>query len=107
MARGPAKHITNVHRASPAAMQLVPRPPRFLVLTSVDHFKNVTRRRFQSDRKCFNTIIIDALTSTIPANDVISASRISNGRIAVYFNSKEAVIKAVQHGLEFGGSFHE
>ena len=78
--------------------------------TSVDHFKNVTRNNGVAFKATENVSIqsyIDALTSTIPANDVISASRISNGRIAVYLNSKEAVIKAVQHGLEFGGSFHE
>ena len=77
--------------------------------TSVDHFKNVTRNNGVAFKATENVSIqsyIDALTYTIPANDVISASRISNGRIAVYLNSKEAVIKAVQHGLEFGGSFH-
>ena len=38
---------------------------------------------------------------------MISASRISNGRIAIYLSSREAVIDAVQRGLEYGDSFLE
>ena len=50
---------------------------------------------------------IDAFTARIPPKEVISASRISNGRIAIYLSSREAVIDAVQQGLEYGDSFLE
>ena len=50
---------------------------------------------------------IDAFTARIPPKEVISASRISNGRITIYLSSKEAVIDAVQQGLEYGDSFLE
>ena len=36
---------------------------------------------------------------------MISAFRISNGRIAIYLSSREAVIDAVQRGLEYDDSF--
>ena len=63
------------------------------------HFKNVTRHNGVSFQAIENVTLqsyISAFTNTVPANDVISASRISNGRIAVYLRSKEAVINAVQ-----------
>lgn len=87
-----------------------PANPTSAVPGEAQHFKNVTRNNGVAFKATDNISIqsyIDALTATINANDVISASRISNGRIAVYLRSKEAVINAVQHGLQYGGSLHE
>ena len=78
--------------------------------TNVGHFKNVTRHNGVSFKATENVPIqsyINAFTTTVPANDVISASRISNGRIAVYLSTKEAVINAVQRGLEYQGTLLE
>ena len=84
--------------------------PSTSTVPGAELFKNVTRDNGVSFQATDNVSIqsyINALTSTIPAADLISASRISNGRIAVYLSSKEAVINAVQKGLHFGGSLHE
>ena len=83
-----------------------PANPTSAVPGEAQHFKNVTRNNGVAFKATDNISIqsyIDALTATINANDVISASRISNGRIAVYLRSKEAVINAVQHGLQYMG----
>ena len=48
-----------------------------------------------------------SLVSQISDSKVLSASRISNGRIAAYLSSKEAVIEAVQTGLTYDGTFIE
>lgn len=48
---------------------------------------------------------IRAFADTIPAHCIVSASRISNQRIAMYLNSKEAVLSAVNNGLTFRGAF--
>ena len=66
---------------------------------------HVTRNN--ADDKVSVQTYIDALTTHIPQKEVISASRISNGRIAIYLSSREAVIDAVQRGLEYGDSFLE
>ena len=48
---------------------------------------------------------VDSLTKKIPASEVLFASRISNGRVAIYLKSKEAVVHAVTEGLEHDNSF--
>ena len=48
-----------------------------------------------------------SLVSQISDSKVLSASRISNGRIAAYLSSKEAVIEVVQTGLTYDGTFIE
>jgi len=79
-------------------------------VTNVENFKNVTRNNGVFFRAADNVSIqayIDAFITILPAKNVISASRISNGRIAVYLSSKEAVVDAVQKGLTYGGSYLE
>ena len=76
----------------------------------VENFKNVTRNNGVSFQAADNVSIqsyIDAFTTILPAKNVISASRISNGRIAVYLSTKEAVVDAVQRGLAYSGSYLE
>ena len=56
-------------------------------VTNVEIFKNVTRNNGVFLRAADNVSIqayIDAFITILPAKNVISASRISNGRIAVY-----------------------
>ena len=48
---------------------------------------------------------IKAFSATTPAECIISASRISNQRIAVYLKSKENVFNAINNGLTFNNSF--
>ena len=48
---------------------------------------------------------IKALSQTTPAECIISASRISNQRIAVYLNKKDAVFKAINNGLTYQNTF--
>lgn len=48
---------------------------------------------------------IKALTQTTPAECIISASRISNQRIAVYLNKKDAVFSAINNGLTYQNTF--
>ena len=48
-----------------------------------------------------------SLVNQISNAQVLSASRISNGRIAAYLSSREAVVEAVQNGLTYDGSYIE
>ena len=48
---------------------------------------------------------IKAFVSTTPANRVLSASRISNQRIAIYLNSKDDVLSAVNNGLTYNNTY--
>ena len=71
---------------------------------------HVTRNNcvsFNADDKVSVQTYIDALPTHIPPKEVISASRIFNGRIAIYLSSREAVIDVVQRGLEYGDPFLE
>ena len=73
-------------------------------------FKNVTRDNGVTFRATDTVSIqsyIDSFTDVHPAEDIISASRISNGRIAIYLSSRETVMDAVQRGLDHDGSFLE
>ena len=73
-------------------------------------FKNVTRNNGVTFRASDTVSIhsyIDSFTNAHPAKEVISASRISNGRIAIYLNTREAVMDAVQNGLDHDGTFLE
>ena len=73
-------------------------------------FKNVTRNNcvsFRASDKVSKQAYIDASTDHLPAEEVISASCIPNGRVAIYLSSREAVIDVVQHRLTFDGTFLE
>ena len=48
---------------------------------------------------------IKALSATTSADCIISASRISNQRIAVYLNSKQEVFNAINNGLTYNNTF--
>ena len=48
---------------------------------------------------------IKAFSTTTPAECIISASRISNQRIAVYLKSKENVFSAINNGLTYNNTF--
>ena len=48
---------------------------------------------------------IKALAQTMPSDQILSASRISGQRIAVYLNTKQAVHDAVNKGLNFHNSY--
>ena len=48
---------------------------------------------------------IKALTLTIPPNEILSASRISGQRIAVYLRTKQAVHEAVNQGLNIHNTY--
>ena len=48
---------------------------------------------------------VKAFAETTPAKSIISASRISNQRIAIYLKSRETVINAVDNGFTFRGAF--
>ena len=50
---------------------------------------------------------LSSLVTQISGANIISASRISNGRIAAYLSSREAVIGAVENGLTYDGTFIE
>ena len=50
---------------------------------------------------------LTSLVYQISGANIISASRISNGRIAAYLSSREAVIRAVENGLTHDGTFIE
>ena len=72
----------------------------------VEQFKNVTRDNAVTFRASYAVSIhdyIDFFTNVQPAKEEISASRISNGRIAIYLSSREAALDAVQQGLDIDG----
>ena len=48
---------------------------------------------------------IKAFSTTTPAECIISTSRISNQRIAVYLKSKENVFSAINNGLTYNNTF--
>ena len=78
---------------------------------SAGGLKNITRNNgvaFQANEHVAIQSYINSIAGTIiPAKDIVSASRISNGRIAIYLSSKEAVTHAVQQGLEYEGALLE
>ena len=73
-------------------------------------FKDITRDNgvsFQAQESISIQGYIESFVRQLPAKNVVSASRISNGRIALYLNSKQAVIEAVQKGLDHNGTYYE
>lgn len=79
-------------------------------IVGVEQFKLVTRDNGVSFSAINNVSIqtyIDAFVQNIPPEHIVSASRISNGRIAIYLNSKESVVRAVNRGLNYEGAFIE
>ena len=73
-------------------------------------FKEITRNNGVSLNASDSIPIqsyIESFLKQQPAKNIVSASRISNGRIAVYLNSRQAVIEAVQKGLSHNGTFYE
>ena len=73
-------------------------------------FSVVTRNNgvaFKASDKISIQIYIDAFVNNIPPEEVVSASRISNDRVAIYLRSRGAVIDATNHGLRLGDSFLE
>ena len=63
-------------------------------------FKPLTKSLFRDN-------YIDAFVNNIPPEEVVSVSRISNGRVAIYLCSRGAVIDATNHGLILDDSFLE
>ena len=62
---------------------------------------------FQADPSVSVGAYIDAMTDALASADVHSASRISHGRVAVYFGSRQAALHAVQEGFSYKGSYLE
>ena len=76
----------------------------------VEQFKNVTRNNavtLQASDAVSIHDCMDSFTNVQPAKEEISASRISNGRIAIYLSSREAALDAVQQDLDHYGTFLE
>ena len=73
-------------------------------------FKHVTRDNgvtFSASDTISIQSYMDQFTKQHKNKNVVSASRISNGRIAVYLGSKGEVVDAVQQGIAYNGTFIE
>lgn len=72
-------------------------------------FTNITRENgivFKAEDNVSVQCYVNALSvSGMNPAEIVSASRISNGRVAVYLKSREAVEEAVVYGLEYNDSF--
>ena len=94
-------------RGQPSVTSAGPSKP---TVNNDEPFRNVTRDNGIAFRAADNVSVqtyIDAITEDFPPEYIVSASRISNGRIAIYLSSRQAVINTVQQGLSFDGSFLE
>ena len=71
-------------------------------------FINITRNNgvcFQATNTVSVQSYIDQFTEQQPAGNVMAASRISNSRVAIYLNTRDAVTSAVQQGFNYNGTF--
>ena len=48
---------------------------------------------------------VDALTNSLNPNSFVSASRISNGRAAIYLKTRDDIDEVVMDGISFNNSF--
>ena len=74
----------------------------------VDPFINITRHHgvaFSVEDNVPIATYVDAITDTIDSQSVISASRISNGRAAVYMKTRQDVEDATMFGFRLKDSF--
>ena len=80
------------------------------IVSCDEPFIDITRENgvaFQAANNVSVQTYVEACADQIPPEDISSASRISNGRVAIYLKTVEAVINAVQQGLSFDNSFVE
>ena len=73
-------------------------------------FKGVTRNNGLAFKALDNVSIqsyLEKFHDSMPEKHVVSASRISNNRIALYMSSREEVADAITRGLSYGDSFLE
>ena len=101
-----------------ATMATQAEPPRNVSMSGAskpivpddEPFKGVTRNNGFAFKALDNVSIesyLDKFRETMPEKHIVSASRISNNRIALYVSSMEEVADAIARGLTYGDSFLE
>ena len=80
------------------------------VTSDADPFINITRDNgvvFKVEDNVPIAAYVDAFTDLLNPNSVVSASRISNGRAAIYLKTRQDVEDAVMYGFKYNETFIE